>query len=91
MTTFSRSGIRNFSVALPRAVAVSQFPAAPATSDIFSSASTAKVVSPELDSVDDELEEPVSSPQVDANQQRRKLVAPSSHESPSFMHDPIVM
>ena len=30
-------------------------------------------------------------PQVDANRLRRKLVAPSSHESPSFMHDPVAM
>lgn len=87
MAPFSRSGFRSFSVALPRAA--SQFPAAqePEPSS-NSSSTTARVAPPEWD---DDKREPVTSPQVDVNQLRRKLVAPSSHESPSFMHDPVAM
>ena len=96
---FSRSGIRSSSVALPRALqaaALSQFPGAAATapapvrSSVFGSIA-AQVAPPKLDDHDER--EPVTSPrvEVDANRQRRKLVAPSSHESPSFLHDPIAM
>lgn len=88
MATLGRSGIRNFSVALPRATA-SQFPAASSSKPSSDFSSTAAQVAPP--EVDDDERELVTSPQVDANQQRRKLVAPSSHESPSFMHDPIAM
>ena len=95
--TFSRSGIRSSSVALPhplQAAALSQFPGGAATApapvprSVFGS-TAAQVAPPELDDHDER--EAVTSPQVDANRQRRKLVAPSSHESPSFLHDPIAM
>ena len=88
--------MRSSSVALPRALALqaaalSQFPggaATPVPRSVFGS-TAAQVAPPELDDHDER--EPVTSPRVDANRQRRKLVAPSSHESPSFLHDPIAM
>ena len=73
----------------PRARAASNLDAASASADTISS-SVATPQAAASDASNDQTELTFR-PQVDANRLRRKLVAPSSHESPSFMHDPVAM
>ena len=70
-------------MALPRAASRE----AAADPEPSSDSTTAHVVSES----DGDQEQPAFQSQVDVNRLRRKLAAPSSHESPSFMHDPVAM